>query len=226
MKLRPTLAQWMFLACSASLLACVLAVRQRGDLLSFAEDGELVRLREERQRLSVFDPAAVLKLQAAADALNDRNAVRRWPAGWSAQAVTSPDGLKRLTWKLTPMGTATWSGLVQAIEALAVLPGNRIVSVAVRSRGTLAEREIAAVEIVLEQPTPTPSRRNPSGGTGLSGAEGPATPPAVGAGPSLRRPSASAEPPASGQASAPVRPDPRGPRAGSFSTHKPQPNHP
>lgn len=226
MKARPTIAHWLFLACSASLLACVMTVRQRGDLLRLAEDGELFRLREERQRLSSCEPAALLKLQAAVDALNDRIAGRRWPEGWSAQAVSSPAGLPRLTWKLMPAGTATWSGLVKAIETLAAFPGNRIVSVEVRSRGTLTERDIASVEILLEHPTPTPSRRNPSGGTGWLGLEGPATPPAVGARPSLRLPSSSAQPPVAGQASAPARPDPRGPRAGFIPTHKPQPNHP
>jgi hypothetical protein len=227
MKARPTAAQWLGLAFSVALLTVVLALRQRGDLLRFAEDTELVRLRAERQRLSAYEPAAVQALQTTADALDERRATRRrWPEDWSPQAVPTPDGSTGLSWKITPLGAPTWTGLVNAVSALASVPGNRIVSVEIRSRGTLADRGIASVEILLEQPTATPSRRNPSGGTGWPGAEVSATPPAVGAGPSLRRPAASAEPPASGQAFAPVRPDPRGPRAGLPSTRQPQPKHP
>jgi hypothetical protein len=224
MKARPTVAQWLFLAFGAGLLAAVLVVRQRGDLRKLAEDGELVRLRAERQSVAAFEPAAVRALQAAVDALDDGSGKRsNCPEGWSAQAVPSSEGANRIRWSVRPTGTPTWTALVSATSALAAVPGNRIVSLAVRSRGTLNEREIASVEILLEQPTPTPSRRNPSDGTGWPGAVGPATPPAAGAGPSLRRPAASAEPPAAGQASAPVRPAPRGPRAGSLSTHQPQP---
>ncbi len=227
MKTWPTLAEWLGLAFCGALLVTVLGLRQHGNLLRLAEDSELVRLRAERQRLAAFEPAALQAVQAAADALEARSATeRRWPEGWSAQAVSRPDGSMRLSWRVTPTGTPDWSGLVQAVAALASVPGNRIVSLAVRSRGTLSVREIASVEILLEQPIATPSRRNPSGGTGSAGADGTATPPAVGSGPSLRRPAASAEPPAAGQASAPVRPDPRGPRAGSFSTRNPQPKHP
>jgi hypothetical protein len=227
MKPRPTTAQWLGLAFGAALLAAVLAVRQRGDLLRFAEDAELVRLRTERQRLSAYEPVAMHALQAAADALNGRRATKqRWPEGWSARAMPAPNGSDEVSWKFTPTGIPTWAGLLNAVAALVSVPGNRIVSVEIRSRGTLAEREIASVEIVLVQPTATPSRRNPSGGTGLPGTEVPATPPAVGAGPSLRRPAAFAEPPAAGQASAPVRPDPRGPRAGPPFTQKPQPKLP
>jgi|CXWL01.1.fsa_nt_gi hypothetical protein len=227
MKPRPTTAQWLGLAFGAALLAAVLAVRQRGDLLRFAEDEELVRLRAEHQRLSTYEPAAVHALQVAADALNGRRAAQQhWPEGWSTHALSAPNGSSEVSWRITAKGTPTWTGLVNAVAALVSVPGNRIVSVEIRSRGTLSEREIASVDIVLVQPTPTPSRRNPSGGTGWPGPEVPATPPAVGAGPSLRRPAASAEPPAADQAYAPVRPDPRGPRAGSFSTHKPQPKQP
>lgn len=224
---RPTTAQWLGLAFGAALLVAVLAVRQRGDLLRFAEDAELVRLRAERERLSAYEPAAVQALQATTEVLNAGLAAKqRWPEGWSARAMPAPSGSNEVLWKITPTVIPTWTGLVNAVAALVSVPGNRIVSLEIRSRGTLAEREIASVEIVLTQPTATPSRRNPSGGTGWPGAEVPATPPEVGAGLSLRRPAASAEPPAAGQASAPVRPDPRGPRAGPLFTQKPQPKLP
>lgn len=227
MKTRPTAAQWLGLAFGAALLTAVLTVRQRGDLLRFAEDTELVRLRTERLHLSAYEPAAVHALQTAADVLEERRATRRhWPEGWSARTVPTSDDSTGVSWRITPLGTPTWTGLVNAVSDLASVPGNRIVSVEIRSRGTLTDRGIASVEILLEQPSATPSHRNSSGGTGWPGAEVPATPPAVGPGPSLRRPAASAEPPASGQAFAPVRPDPRGPRAGLPSTRQPQPKHP
>ncbi|MDI1335802.1 MAG: hypothetical protein PSU94_06410 [Lacunisphaera sp.] len=227
MNARPTVARWLFLAFSAGLLLAVLSVRQRSDLLRFAEDSELVRLRAERQRLSAFEPAAVRALQTALDTREDRVAtLRPWPEGWSVQAGEPIDGSERVSWRLAPIGPPSWSELVKAVLALASVPGNRISSVEIRSRGTLTEREIASVEIVLQHPTAPPSRRNPSGGTVGPGADVPATPPAVGSGPSLRRPSASAEPAAPGQAFAPVRPDPRGPRAGFLSIQKPQPKQP
>lgn len=227
MNIRPTVSQWLGLALSVALLAAVLGVRQRGDLLRFAEDAELVRMRTERQRLSACEPAAVQTMHAAARALDERFAThRQWPTGWSADAVPSRAGSSQAFWRITTVEGPAWNGLIADVTALTSVPGNRIVSIVVRSRGTLAEREIASAEILLEQPTPTPSRRNLSGGTGSTGAEGSATPPAVGAGPSLRRPSASAEPPASVQASTPVRPDPRGPRAGTSFTQKTQPKQP
>lgn len=224
---RPAAAHWVGLAFALALLTAVLAVRQRGDLLRFAEDSELVRLRADRQRLSAYEPAAMHALRAATEAQDERRlSRRRWPEGWSAEELPATEGSNGVLWRLVPRPTPTWTAVVNAVSALGSVPGNRIVSVRISSRGTRSDREIDAVEILLEQPTPNPSRRNPSGGTGSPGVTEPAMPPAVGLGPSLRRPAASAEPPASGQAFAPVRPDPRGPRAGASFTHQPQPKHP
>ncbi len=220
-------AQWAWFAVSVTLLAVVLVARHREGLAVSAVDVELERLRADRQRLSGFTPAAVQAARASAEALAKSGSMPLpWPVDWSASPLPPAAGSTRPLWRITPERLPTWAELVAAVSSLAAVPGNRIVSLEVRSRGTLTEREIASVEILLEQPTPTPSRRNPSGGTGSPGAEVPATPPAVGAGRSLRRPAASAEPAAAGQASAPVRPDPREPRAGSFPTKNPQPNQP
>lgn len=227
MKARIGPARWLFLTFGVALLAVVLYVRQHGELLRFAEDGELVRLRAERQRLSAFEPAALRATQAKLEELEKRTATDRpWPEGWSGREENPGEDAGGATWRLSPTGVPSWTGLVNAIGTLVSVPGSRIVSVQIRSRGTLTERQMASVEIVLTQPTTPWSRRNPSGGTTGPGAGDPATPTAVGAGPSLRRPSASAEPPAPGQASAPIRPDPRGPRAGTVFIPNPQPTHP
>lgn len=227
MKARPTTAHWLGLALGLALLAAVLAVRQRGDLLQFAENPELLRLRAERQRLTAFEPVAMRALEAAADALDERRrSLGRWPEGWSAEPLPLHEGSDALMWRITPVQAPSWTGLMNAVSALVSVPGNRILSIMVGSRGTRSEREIASVEILVEQPTATPSRRNPSGGTGSPGVVVPSTPPAGGAGPSLRRPAASAEPPTAGQASAPARPAPRGPRAGELSTRNHNPSNP
>lgn len=227
MKPRITVAQWAWLVVSTTLLAVVLLARHRGSLAVSTVDAELERLRAERQRLTEFTPAAVQAARTAVAALAESGSMpARWPQDWSVEPMPPAAGSTHRLWRITPERPLTWAELVAAVTSVAAAPGNRIVALEVRSRGTLTAREIASVEILLEQPTPTPSRRNSSGGTGSPGADLPATPPAVGAGRSLRRPAASAEPAAAGQASAPVRPDPRGPRAGSFSTRNPQPNQP
>lgn len=69
----------------------------------------------------------------------------------------------------------------------------------IRSRGTLLQREIASVEIILEQPNETPPRLGVADGAVFSGLTVPAKTPEVGAGALLVRPSASAEPPATGR---------------------------
>jgi hypothetical protein len=166
MRLRPTIASWLGLAFGVALLVAVLAVRQRGDLLRFAEDSELVRLRAQRLRLAAYEPSAIRKLQTMAEAREDGRATRQhWPEGWSAQTRSPAAGESNtVSWKITPLGFPTWTGLNQAVATLVTIPGNRIVSIEIRSRGTRSDREIASVEILLEQPTPTPSRRNSSGG--------------------------------------------------------------
>ena len=227
MKPQITISQCAWLVVSATLLAVVLVARHRDSLAVSTGDAELERLRAERQRLAEFTPAAVQAARTSAEALAESGSMpAHWPQDWSAAPVPPAAASTRPLWRIIPDRTPTWAELSAAVTSVAAAPGNRIVSLEVRSRGTLTEREIASVEILLEQPTPTPSRRNPSGGTGLPGVGVPATPPAVEAGRSLRRPAASAEPAAAGQASAPVRPDPRGPRAGSFPTKNPQPNQP
>ena len=152
--------------------------------------------------------------------LRQRQTAARPPAGWTVEPVPVANSqAARLHLRRTaPTG---WADLVQTIESESARAGTRLVSLDITSNGSRQVRAIAAVEILLEHPTETPSRLNPSGGTVFPGADVPAMPPAVGPVPSLRRPSAAAGPAAPGSSSAPVRPDPRGPRAGTPSNPNP-----
>jgi len=224
MKRTPTMKQWVALALGALLLTAVLALRARSDLAQLGQDAELIRLREERRRLESYGDAVVQAARMTVENLRQPRtdvAPSDWTVEW-VPAVSPRTSLQRLR-RTAPVG---WTDIVRTVEGNLARTGTRCLSLDISSRGSRQVRAIAAVEMVLEHPAETPSRRNPSDGTVFPGAIVPATPPAVGAGPSLRRPAASAEPPASGQASAPVRPDPRGSRAGFPSTQQLQPKQP
>ncbi len=185
MNSRPTLGQWLQLVLSAVLLIAAVYGRQSGGFAKLARDAELDQLRAEQHRLAACDPDALRAAQAAVVALRGQAAVNEgWPEGWIARAEPSAEGSGRSRWRLTPRSEPTWPAFAQTVTALAGTPGRRIVALEVRSRGTLTQREIAAVEILLEQPTATPFRRHPS---------------------------ASAEPPGSGQLPLPSVPTPGGP---------------
>jgi len=200
MKPVKTIRQWAALAGSAVLLAAVLVLRARGGLAQLGQDSELGRLRDERRRLAVYDDAAFRAGRAAVEQLRLHQAAARPPAGWTVEPVPVANGQSaRLRLRRTaPTG---WADLVQTIESESARAGTRLVSLEITSRGSRQVRSIAAVEILLEHPTETPSRPNPPGGTVFPGADGPATTPAVGPAPSGQ--------PLVGP---PSRPDPRGPR--------------
>ncbi len=200
MKPVTTIRQWAALAGSAVLLAAVLVLRARGGLAQLGQDSELVRLRDERRRLAVSDDTAVRAGRAAVERLRQRLTAARPPAGWTVEQVPVANGQPaRLRLRRTaPTG---WADLVQTIESESVRAGVRLVSLDITSSGSRQVRTIAAVEILLEHPTETPSRPNPPGGTVFPGADGPATTPAVG-------PAHSGQP----LVGPPSRPDPRVPR--------------
>lgn len=223
MNLHPTSSHWLRLGASISLVIVVVVARHDDRWIQLAGAQELDHLRAERQRLSAYDAAAVNSARMATEQLPDNADVKRtWPSGW-IQSDLPADRDGRKIWQLSSTQSPDWPTCVQVITTLASTPGVRILDLEVRSRGTLTQREIAAVTIRFAQPNATPSRRSSSFVTGLSSAPTPAKSPAIGSGASLRRPTASAEPPASGPAFAPSRPDPRGPRAGPVSTN---PQHP
>jgi hypothetical protein len=200
MKPVATIRQWAALAGCAALLAAVLVLHARGGLAQLGQDSELGQLRDERRRLAGCDDAAVRAGRAAVEQLRRRQPSARPPAGWTVEPVPAGNGQPaRVRLRRTvPTG---WADLVQTIESESARAGARLVSLDITSSGSRQVRAIAAVEILLEHPTETPSRPNPPGGTVFPGADGPATTPAVGPAPSGQ--------PLVGP---PSRPDPRGPR--------------
>jgi len=152
-------------------------------------------------------------------------------AGWRWD-WTAPDRavLRRLTPQL-----AEWPEYVALVTALGKKPGLIVEAVELRADGAPRERRFSSVSIGLrfilaDAPSGDAERAAPSRAPlPVAPAADPAMSRKIGPGPSLRRPSASAEPPAPGPASTSFRPDPPGSSAGT-STNKtsmnPQEKHP
>ena len=177
-------------------IASAIWVRQR---IRSAPDGghpDLARLSSERSRMEAAAAELPgLRAQAAQRRAIPDNSARPWQvsAGWSiTPAANSPS--ERVVLRRSAPGI-DWPGLVATVTDLERRPGWRIATLEIRSRGSRHQREIAAVEIVLEHATATPGQpadvRPPAVPASAGGAT-PAAPRKVGRGPSLRRPSASA----------------------------------
>ncbi|MFZ5495621.1 MAG: hypothetical protein ACOZE5_09850 [Verrucomicrobiota bacterium] len=197
-------------------------------------DPELTALRGERDALATNDDTTLDKLR--------QHARTQPPVAWSAVRFTDRIGTGwRVEWQ-PPHGDSRvvllsrsgprlheWPDYLRFLKSWTDQPGVVLESFDVTARGANQSRELGQVIIGLrimltEAPMGNGERVAPSRAPlpVAAGAEAAATR-TVGPGPSLRRPAASAEPPASGQDSAPVRPDPPGAPAADFPPIPQQP---
>lgn len=191
-------------------------------------DAELVVLRRERDALAANDDAALENLR--------RQARAQPPIAWTEGKFSEQVGTGwRVEWQ--PPGGASrtvllsrsaprlheWPDYLRFIKSWADQPGIVLESLDVNAKGAAQARELDQVVIRLRivvavAPIDNAERDSPSlVPPRVAAAEGAAATRKVGPVPSLLRPAASAEPPASGPDSAPVRPDPPGARAADFS---------
>lgn len=197
-------------------------------------DAELVALRGELGALAANDDATLESLR--------QQARTQPPASWSVQTFTEQVGTGwRVEWK-QPDGVSRsvllsrssprlhdWPDYLLFLKSWTDQPGIVLESLDVTAKGAAQVRELDHVVIGLRvvltvAPISNAERDAPSRvPLPVATAEGVAATRKVGPGPSLRRPFASAKPPASGQASAPARPDPPGARATDFSPTPQQP---
>jgi len=218
---------WILLGLSAVLVGAGVALPKVRPLPTDA-DVDLATLRSERDALAVNDDAMLESLRQQSKA--------QPPPVWSVQKFTERAGTGwRVEWQ-QPSGASRvalltrsdprleeWPDYLEFVKSWTAQPGIVLESLEIIARGTAQTRELSQVVIGLRiiltgAPIGNAERDAPSRvPLPVAAAEGAATTRKVGPGPSLRRPSASAEPPAPGQDSAPVRPDPPGARAADFS---------
>ena len=197
-------------------------------------DPELTALRGERDTLATNDDATLESLRQQAKA--------QPPVAWSVESFIQLIGTGwRVEWQ-SPPGVSRvallsrsaprlheWPDYLRFLNTWSTQPGVVLESLNVSATGTTRSRELGQVVIGLrviltETPMGNGERDAPSRvPLPVAAAKGAAATRKVGPGPSLRRPAASAEPPATGQGSAPVRPDPPGARAADFSPIPQQP---
>ncbi len=218
---------WLILSASVLLCSAVWFVTHRWRPILPDTDGEFAALASERDQLRGND-------DHARDTLREQRKVLARQA-WTTEAIA---GLQRSLgadwrWEWEPGGrphravlqrTAPrleeWPHYVSLVAELARLPGVAVDSVEFRADGAAWARRFTRAAIglrftVADAPLSDAERAAPGrGALPLAPAGDPATSRQVGAVPSLRTPSASAEPPAPGPASTSFRSDPPGPKAG------------
>lgn len=191
-------------------------------------DMELVALRGAREALAANDDATLEKLRQQSKALP--------PVAWSLEKFISRVGTGwRVEWQQPDGASRTvllsrsiprlheWPDYLRFLKLWTGQPGIVLESLDVSAKGAAQTREldqfVIGLRVVLAvAPIGNAERDSPSlVPLPVAPAEAAAATRKVGPGPSLRRPAASAEPPAPGQASAPVRPDPPSARAADFS---------
>ncbi len=228
-----TRGAWILLGLSAILAGVGLALPRLRPVPS-AVDTELVALRGEREALARNDDATLEKLRQQSKALPT--------AAWSVEKFTARVGTGwRIEWQY-PNGTSRsvllsrstphlhdWPDYLRFLKSWTDQPGIVLESFDVTANGSAQARELDQVAIGLRvvltvAPIGNAERDSPNlVPLPVAPAEGAATTRKIGPVPSLRRPAASAEPPAPGQDSAPVRPDPPGARAAIFPPIPQQP---
>lgn len=218
---------WLALATSALLCGAVLFVAHQWRPITPESDAEVAALTSERDRLRGND-------DQVRDTLREQRKVLARQA-WTTEAIaglqqrmgadwrweSEPGGLPhRALLQRTAPRLEEWPNYVALVTELARQPGVAVESVEFHTNGVARERRFTRVAIglrftIADAPSSDGNRATPSRGPlTVAPAEGSATSRKIGPVTSLRRPSASAEPPAPGQAAASFRPDPPGPRAG------------
>lgn len=189
-------------------------------------DAELTTLRGERDLLAPNSDVALRALRRQAEeqppvAWSVEDFTRRVGTGWRVE-WQQPDGASRavLLSRSVPR-LHEWPDYHRFAQSWTTQPGVVLESFDVKATGPAQARELGQVVLGLrvvltDAPISDAERAAPSRGPlPVASATDPATTRKVGPVPALRRPSASAEPPAPGSGSASFRPDPPGPRAGA-----------
>jgi len=225
---------WLALGTSVLLCGAVWFVTHRWRPILPDADGEFAALADERDRLQGNDDRVRDTLREQRKTLARRE--------WTAEAIAGLQQSLGADWRWESEPGAQshhvvlqrivprldeWPHYVALVTELARQPGVAVDSVEFHADGAARARRFTRVAIglrfiVADASFNDGNRAAPSRGPlTVAPAEGPATPRKIGPVPSLRRPSASAEPPAPGQASTPFRSDPPGPQAGMSPTNPP-----
>ncbi len=219
---------WFALGASVLLGGAVWFFTHRWRPILPVADREFAALADERDQLQgnddrVRDTLREQRKASARQAWTTESLAtmqQRLGADWRWEWETG-DRPHRVVLQRTAPLLEEWPHYVAVVTELARQPGLAVDSIEFRADGAARERRFTRVAIglrftVADAPLSDAERSAPSRGPlPVAPAAGPATPRKIGPVPSLRRPSASAEPPAPGQASAPFRSDPPGPKAGS-----------
>ncbi|MBA3850560.1 MAG: hypothetical protein C0502_11295 [Opitutus sp.] len=223
-----TVRGWLALVLSAGLCALAWVTAYRWQPFAVPATDDLPALVAERDALRGNE-------DAVRDALRTQVSRTRLPA-WTEQALDKLPEQFGADWQCDskPEGPSVriqvlrrkpqldeWPEYLAFIERWGRTPGVSVESVEMLAEGGAHDRRLTRVAIGLrfrrdDATTSDASRAVPSHGPArVAPAESPAAPRTVGPVTSLRRPGASAEPPAPGPASASFRPDPPGSQAGS-----------
>ena len=220
---------WCALGASVLVYGGVWTVVHRLRPIQWAGDPELTALVGERERLHDSGDTTRDALRRQSEELlrqawtnEDLRALKgKLGSGWGWESRDAGDWERHIVITRSPPRFDEWPACVALVRELENQPGLTVESLDIAAEGAGHRRRFSRFSIslrfIMADATISKAERSaPSRGPlPLAPGERPATPPKVGPLPSLRLPSASAEPPASGPASAPVRPDPPGPRAGS-----------
>jgi hypothetical protein len=223
-----TVRGWLGLTLSAALCAAAWFTAYRWKPFTLPPAHDLTALAAERESLRGNEDTVRDTLKAQVEG-------RRVPA-WSEQALAGLPERFGARWQCDrqPEGSDVrvnlvrrdprldeWLDYLALVERWSRTPGVSVESVEIRAGGGSQDRHLTRVAVGLRfrrdaAPMSDASRAVPSHGPArVAPADGPAAPRTVGPVTSLRRPGASAKPPAPGPASASFRPDPPGSQAGS-----------
>lgn len=227
-------AAWLALSASALLCGVVWFLTHRWRPSPPASDGELSSMVEERVRLQSSDDQLRDRLREQRKELARQEWTtetiaalqRRLGSDWRWEWNPGDRAHRAVLQRTTPL-LEEWPHYVAVVTELGRQPGVAVESVEILADGAARGRRFTRVAIglrftVADAPLSDAERAAPSRGPlPVAPASGPATPRKIGSVSPLRRPSASAEPPAPGQASAPFRSDPPGPQAGAMPPNPP-----
>jgi hypothetical protein len=231
--LKITRVAWFALAISLAASGAVWFATHRWPAARPTDNAELTALLNQREQLRPNDDATRDSLRHEQQGISrqawnrERLAalVRRLSPDWrwEWEAGNRP---ARVSLVQEAPQMEEWPRYVALVTDLTRQPGTVLEPVEIEATGPARERRFTRVVIglrfiIADAPTSDAERVAPSRGPlPVAPAESPATPRKIVPVSLLRLPSASAEPPAPGQASAPFRSDPPGPRAGVLPSDK------